>query len=159
MGEEVKMPAPPAIPQLPAISMPPGMNTIQLQAFIPGIPALPAIPALPGMEMFPPPPGVKIFNPEGKVIVAGPEIPKMPAIPTPPGMPAPVAPAEAAAPPPPKEKQAILEATKLEEEILAETEGEIEVPPGEREIEGEELVLESDEIDALGLPDEEGIVL
>jgi len=159
MGEEVKMPAPPAIPQLPAISMPPGMNTIQLQAFIPGIPALPAIPALPGMEMFPPPPGVKIFNPEGKVIVAGPEIPKMPAIPTPPGMPAPVAPAPAT--PPPKEKLGAEEiwATKLEEEILAETEGEIEVPPGEREIEGEELVLESDEIDALGLPDEEGIVL
>ena len=155
MGEEVKMLA---IPQLPAISMPPGMNTIQLQAFIPGIPALPAIPALPGMEMFPPPPGVTIINPDGKVIVAGPEIPKMPAIPTPPGMPA--AP-EAA--PAPKEKLGVevpgVGPTELEKELLAETEGEIAEPPSEDEVDGEELVLESDEIDALGLPDEEGIVI
>ena len=152
MGE-VKMLA---IPQLPVISMPPGMNTIQLQAFIPGIPALPAIPALPGMEMFPPPPGVTIINPEGKVIVAGPEIPKMPAIPTPPGMPAP----EAAAAPA-KEKLGAevpgVGPTELEKELLAETEGEIEVPPSGEEIDGEELVLEDDEIDALGLPDQGGI--
>ena len=151
---EVKMLA---IPQLPAISMPPGVNTIQLQAFIPGIPALPAIPALPGMEMFPPPPGVTIINPEGKVIVAGPEIPKMPAIPTPPGMPA--AP-EAAAAPAPKEKlgdKVRVGPTELEKELLAETEGEIEVPPSGEEIDGEELVLESDELEALGLPDEGGV--
>lgn len=156
MGEEVKMLA---IPQLPAISMPQGMNTIQLQAFIPGIPALPAIPALPGMEMFPPPPGVTIINPEGKVIVAGPEIPKMPAIPTPPGMPA----APEAAAPAPKEKLGVevpsVGPTELEKELLAETEGKIEEPPSGEEVDGGELVLEDDEIDALGLPDDGGIVI
>lgn len=164
------MPAPPQLPQLPAMPRMAGMKMIRFPVLIPGLPALPEIPALPGMEMIPPPPGIKVVDDKGKVIVAGPELPQMPGLPAMPGVPpAPPAPAEppvtempAPAPVAPAEKlgveeEELLEPSELEAEILAETEGGIEVPPSEEEIYGDELVLESDEIEALASPDEEEV--
>ena len=97
------------------------------------------------MEKVPPPPGVKIVDATGKVIIAGPDIAKiLPKPPELPGLP------EVA----PKEKEKLgedeilgLEPTKLEAEILEGTEGGIEVPPSDKEVSGDELTLESMEIE------------